>query len=288
MTDSTNLTDLIGLTDMPQPRENDTIAALAFAAAAPVDIHHGLIWTTTDSSGDTHIHDIADRVRDLAQRPPATVRAEPTFATVDSFCSYLAKHALPETELYGSDIRGVVTAVIDAHRGAGKPAGHELHQALLRLTFDTDWTDWTTNAGKWLSQTEFADFIDDHLHNIVDPTPAVMLDLAQHFTAKKSVTFKSSQRLKDGSTGLSYVEDTTASAGAKGTIEIPDLFTIGVPVYSRRDPWKITARLRYKIHDGGGLSLCYRLDRPDDVRRRAFDDVVLDIEVESGRTVWLT
>lgn len=199
-----------------------------------------------------------------------------------SLIGYLDKHAEPHTEIYADDRACIITACINAH---GDQPGWGDHKAILALRHTDDWKDWTKYDGQLLPQLEFSEFIEDHLPNFSTPSGADMLELAQTFQATTKVDFASSQRLKSGETELLYTENQTASAGKKGSLAIPDTFTLGLQVFERGDAYKVQARFRYRIHDGQ-LRLGYRLTRPRDVLQAAFDAVVETVSEGTGPDVW--
>lgn len=265
--------------------ENDVIAELANAATAPAVLDDRGLYLAVTPNGGREVVDITDLRRELDWRQPVRKEGTYRFADPSDFIEYLAKHAVDNvTELWGNDKTSTVRAVIDAHTDAN--AGHERHEAILTLPFTQDWRDWIERDGKTCGQVEFAEFIEDHLPNFQTPSGADMLELAQSFQATNKVEFASSQRVNSGETQLLYTEHVAATAGKKGSLAIPDTFTIGLQVHERGPAYKVEARFRYRIN-GGALSLGYRLNRIDDVRRAAFDEVVDGIEA-TGRLVWHT
>lgn len=275
---------------MPDTTENHDLITAAQEAVEPHRIDAGLY--VLPSSGEV----IDLRAELETQRPtPDRKTGTRTVSDVDSLVGYLAKHGVLATELWGAPDAGTIRAVINAHDHADTELGHDHHglpgwgdhTATLQLRHTPDWKDWTKNDGQLMNQTQFSEFIEDHLPNFVTPTGADMLELAQTFQATTKVDFDSSQRLKSGETQVTYKEDTSATAGKKGTIAIPDTFTVGVQVYERGDAYKVDARFRYRLN-GGQLALGYRLTRPRDVLLTAFDGVVAQVTEETGRAVWLT
>ena len=263
--------------------ENDVVAELAFRAAESETLDDRGLYLAVAADGGREVVDLTGVKRNLDLIAPVRKQGIYRFADPDDFLEYLDKHQTKSTELWGNDKTSTVRAVIDAH---GSDPGHERHEAVLTLPFTVDWLQWVERDGKTSDQVSFAEFIEDHLPNFVEPSGADMLELAQSFAATTKVDFASSQRLKSGETTLLYTESLQASAGKKGSLAIPDTFTIGVQVHERGPAYRVEARFRYRIN-GGTLSLGYRLNRIDDVRRAAFDAVVEDIEV-TDRRVWHT
>lgn len=230
---------------------------------------------------------VADRVEvvdtEKYASTPHRSKGTVTLHDADSLVRYLSKHALDETEIYADVQAQRVVAVINAHQGAENTPGWGDHRATLTLGSTPAWKAWSRHNGLWLGQLDFAEHVEDRIVDFVTPSGADMLELAQSFTAHRSVRFESSRRTKSGETTLVYKEDHEAAAGKRGDMAIPDAFELGLVPFEGSDAYKVTARLRYRISDGD-LRLGYVLDRPEDVLRAAFLDVVLSVELGTGRT----
>lgn len=123
-----------------------------------------------------------------------------------------------------------------------------------------------------MTQVEFAEHIEAGLEEIIEPEAASMLELAQNFHATTDATFRSSTRLQSGEQRLQYDEEVKASAGASGDMTVPTAFLLGLAPFVGEDPYKLAARLRFRVN-GGRLTLGYVLDRPDRVRRDAIEQI---------------
>lgn len=198
-----------------------------------------------------------------------------------SFLAYWEKHSDVGSEIYADRDQGKVTGLLDAHMAdAPRFGGHRL---TLQLKHSEAFTAWSSRSGKLMPQVAFAEFIEDHRADIQSPPAADLLELAQTFQAITKVTFRSGTTLKSGQRQLQYVEETSAAAGAKGNITIPDEFQLGLMVYEGAEVADaVTARLRYRIDGDGRLGLMFILDQLSDVVNAAFEGVIaaLDEQVE--------
>lgn len=150
----------------------------------------------------------------------------------------------------------------------------------LRASFayplSEEWVRWTANSGKKFAQAEFAAFIESNLPDIVSPTGDVMLTVAKTLEAKNNVNFSSAISLENNSREFTYEEVIQGSA-AKGTMEIPAQFRLGIPVFENGSYYQVTAFLRYELR-AGSLSLKYELDRAHKIL-----DVALSESIELFR-----
>ncbi len=216
------------------------------------------------------VHQV-DLTGDQHRAAPSRKVGTYTLRDVSSFLGYHGKHADADSEIYADVERLTITSVLDAHTATG--ARWAKHRAVLALRSTTTWTEWVTASGRLMDQETFANFLEDHLAELLDPDAATMLEVAQSIQATTKADFTSSTRLTSGQRQLSFVETVNAKAGAKGTLEIPETFVIGLRPFEGADGYKLTARFRYRI-SGNVLQLGFKLERPDEVRALAFADVL--------------
>lgn len=226
---------------------------------------------------------------DLDQYAPTPFRKTGHVAVWDagSFVGYVDRHKTAAgTTLWANVTDGRVIAVLNDHETDRHPksggAGHGDHRATLTLPSTPDWKHWAARErdGQLLDQATFAEHLEDGATAIREPDAATMLEIAQTFHATNGVAFKSSSRLQSGETQFLYEESVDARAGRAGSLQIPDVITLGLQPFENGPTYEVKARFRYRIANGG-LKLGYRLIRPDLVRQQAFDDIVKEI---AGRT----
>ena len=210
---------------------------------------------------------------------PVKQKREVTFLDPGSFLDYWAYWANDECqpEAWVDPNTRTVTAIFDATTLDDPTAiGWAGHRAVLRPEKTPDWIAWVKMSGELMRQETFAEFIEDHLPQIVEPAGAVMLEVAQSLQGTVKAEWKQAVRLSDGQVGLQYVEAANASAGAKGSLPIPAEFTIAVAPFKGGSPYKVRARFRYRIA-GDQIALGFKLDRALDVEDAAWDDLLSDL-----------
>lgn len=226
------------------------------------------------------------RVEDVERMLDRPMRRRATATLVDaaSFLGYVAAFRTPETLLYAEQGAGRVTALLDYHQGGeGGSASWCEHRAVLQLKHSPEWAAWFAADGKSFSQGDFAEFLEERAREIVEPSGAFILELAQSLEVRRSVRFGSGINLDNGTVQLQYEE--TDRAG-KGTVEIPRACVIGIAVFEHGVPYRVMARLRYRLREGV-VTFSYHLDRPDLVLKSAFADVLGEIAVATGLTPYL-
>lgn len=176
------------------------------------------------------------------------------------------------TTVWANVEAGTVTAVINDHAGWDL-AGWRDNTIQLRLQSDEDWTKWMQFNEKLLPQAEFAAFVEDVSHTIVDPDNATMLEVASTMFATQKVEFSQSTRLQTGDVALKFEETTAAKAGAKGQMEVPERIVVRLSPWRGVLPADVDGRLRFQIRSGQ-LAIGYKLIRPDAFRTEVFDGLV--------------
>ncbi|ARF66243.1 hypothetical protein B1H20_16795 [Streptomyces violaceoruber] len=242
---------------------------VAMRAAQPHQLDPGFIYTLVTPGGGVQKVDLTGPEHTGV---PARKSGTTLVRDVDSFLAYFDKHGDDNSEVYADVENRTITAVLDAHTaGAARWGGHRLE---LRLRPTSAWSAWMHADNKLMSQTAFAEFIEDNLVDLVEPTAATMLELAQSFEATTSAEFQSSQRLDSGQRRFSYVEDVQAKAGRKGDIVIPAHLVLALAPFEGTDRYKVTARFKYRLdRQEGALKLAFKIERPEDTLAAAFEDI---------------
>lgn len=247
-----------------------TIVDTALLGAEPAELQLGKFYAYLGKNG---VHEV-DLTGSQYTGIPARKQGTTVVRDAESFRKYYEKHADAGTEVYANAERLSVTAVLDAH--TGDAARWEGHRLTLSLAKTDAWRQWLELDGKLMGQEQFAEFLEDHLPELVDPDAATMLEIAQSFQAATKVEYQSGTRLATGQRQFQFVETMNAKAGQKGQLTIPEVFAIALVPFEGSAAYKLTARLRYRIVDTQ-LRIGYKLERPADTLTAAFGDVVTAI-----------
>lgn len=241
----------------------------ATRAAAPSEVEPGKIYAVALNGGVQTIDLDLDKYRDAPRRTQGST-------SVFDAASFLVVYSKHGNETYGevwADLDAFTVQAVFNAGAAGEPEWRD-HRCTLTVRKTKAWLAWEKLNSDIGSQVQFAEHIEDRLIDFTgDPSGAEMLEIAQTFQAHTGVQFESAQRLASGERKLTYREDTAATAGAKGNITIPERFTLALVPFEGSEPYRVTARLRYRIQ-AGDLRIGYVLDRPEDVLAAAFNDVI--------------
>ena len=255
---------------MPDIDNVQTIVDTALHTAEPAELEPGKYYAFHTRTGVHHVDLTGPEHTGTLPRKVG----DTTVRDVASFLAYFGKHSDPDSEVYADAERLTVTAVLDAHQAA-TPRWNG-HTVALKLRTTEAWRQWLALDGKLQTQDAFAEFLEDHLPELVEPDAATMLEIAQSIQAATKVDFQSGTRLATGERQFKYVETVNAKAGQRGELTIPETFRIGLVPFEGSPGYKLTARLRYRIIDTQ-LRIGYKLERPADILTSAFNDVVGEI-----------
>jgi len=260
-------------TPNPQQYEGrtDTDAAVdaGLAASVPHDLEDGSgLFVLTVPAGATHV--VIDPEKETAWREerPRRKTGKRTAHDPESLVRYVQRHGTPDTEVWADKVGRSVVAVLDGH-GADAP-GHGDHRITLGVDRSASWNRWKAKDGVQMEQADFADFIEQAAAEVVEPSAASLLDIAQTITGHRSVAFESATRSDNGDVTVAWKEETTAQAGKSGQMTIPSTLRLLIRPFVGGAAAHVEASLRYRVTKGG-VTLGYVLINPDRVEEYTFD-----------------
>lgn len=257
-----------------------TVAArLGRETAAPIALEDGLLFAV--HHGDEVRLLSTPGFDDSRAAKPERFCRQVVVLDVESFVDHLARSTDDVAEVVGrnsafgpgrlevwaNESTQTLTAYVDGVDGWRE------HKTTLTLRLSPEWKEWAGIDGKLLAQSEFAQFIEDHLSTISDPDGAVLLDICQTLEAHTNVAFKMQSILANGQRQFRWEETVEAKAGQKGDLLIPAELRLVLRPFVGSEAVVVTARFRYRIRDGV-LTLGVRLAEPTLALERAFAGVV--------------
>lgn len=260
------------------------IIDVALASAGPQPIEPGGLYVAVVPVGHAAtLIDDRDRQDARAERPIRR-RGTATLTRAASFSDYVTAHSEPGAEvgpaLFANDDAHMVQAVFNGP-GPGT-AGWGDDRAVLSLVTTQQWDDWTGMHGVPMTQKVLAEFLEEHLSQVVTPDGATLLEMVTTFEAMTNVEIQSVTRLTNGTRQLVWKEATTAKAGQTGEAEFPDAFLLELVPFEGMAPVTVGVRLRYSVTRDRGLSLTFLLDDTNVILRNAFDVILNAVEQAVG------
>lgn len=256
---------------MTKQFETQAVAALT-AQALEVKEVAGIPFLVLDGEQDTKS---LERLLPQPQRRSGCTHVQDQAGFITIFNRYKNDDS---TMVYADRKEGVFKAVFNDHSPQG--TGWRDHVCAYACPKSNEWKAWLDKDGVKMTQEDFAQFIEQNLVDIVDPSSAHMLEISRELVARKSANFSSSIRLSNGSHQFAYDEDIKGSTKS-GNLEVPETFKIGIPVFLNGEGYGINARLRYRIKEQS-LQMWYELIRPHDVYEDAFNEIHASITEATG------
>jgi uncharacterized protein YfdQ (DUF2303 family) len=255
-----------------------TIVATAQEAVEPRELDKDKLYAVRDREGALVTLNL-ERYRDEPERARGTYLP----ATVASFLDYVKRFAEARTTIWVHPTEAKVVAVLDDNGDGIEAKGWRQHVARLELIPTPEWLFWKEKDGQLMDQQTFAEHIEDGLAEVVEPTGAKMLEIAQSIQTTTGVAFHSGFDLGSGEVKFRYDEKIEAKAGEKGDLIVPQSFELGIAPYIGEDAYRIKARFRFR-NRGGTLQLGYKLDQPELAERTVLEGIGERIGAELGET----
>ena len=280
--------------------EADAVAEIAQAACKPLAVEPGKIYWAQNGRGEMETLDLTgDAYRSEIGLPPLRTTGTFHFHQLDGFIDYINNHYHTEdrAEIWANCSKSTITAVLDGHmrisrdewvkssEDLGQAPGWGAHRAILEFQLTLAWQEWTAFAAKPHPQDEFANFLEDHLADVVEPDAADLLEIASSLSVTSGVHFKQATRLASGEVSFQYTEEHTASGGRQNQLKIPTAVTLALTPFEGGAAFRVPARFRYSLRDQR-LSLRLILDRPDQILRTSMDDACSEVAAATGLNVY--
>lgn len=239
---------------------------------------------------------------------PERITGTATLRDEASFVAHVREMREPSTRIFCEPTATPpsFTAVYDYHavkQGTTQAPAFCVHRAHWPLTLSKEWQAWTGQAGKGMSPTEFAEFLElrvpdvywgDQLSDYTTllisqlelrlATPSSLIALSRNLAVNVDVNVRQAQTLSSGEIAITYVEQHRDGEGAP--IRVPNAFLIAIPVILGGPAYQMLARLRYRIREGK-VTWWYDLHRTDLAFDAAIKEICARVATETERPVFL-
>ena len=217
--------------------------------------------------GVTGVKKYLDEWRTAPERRKGTA----TLCDLDSFIAHAKRFSDGDSALFADDDRSApsLTCVFDYHRktAAGAPQFCE-HRAVYSFPVSDEWKVWTQSSGRKMSQHDFAEFIENHILGIADPSgvisdsakviverlgasfasPSTLLGISRSLSVSVNARVKNASNLSTGEAQIQYEEQHSDASG--GQVKVPSAFALAIPVFRNGPLYQLPVRLRYRVSDG--------------------------------------
>lgn len=273
----------------------ETIARLTVGQVYPVPITEVLddgriIQYVPKGKDNYEARDITESYRRPAPIPPY-VTQNLTVQMAGSMIGYVNRFKNADTVIFASIVSNSFQAIIDYHKMPlanlpsdgttdKAPASHEAvaqlkaHRANLQLQFSEQWGIWTGANEDDMRHVKFAKFLEENADDVISPPGNELLQIISDIKATQNMAVQSSVR-QGAVEKFQFVNDKGVMTD-KG-VELPQFFTISIPVYFGGRAVPIKCFLRREVEDGV-LTLSYSINRMETVRQNEFHEIAAAID----------
>jgi uncharacterized protein YfdQ (DUF2303 family) len=221
---------------------------------------------------------IVDLVKEAEHRQPHPIHTEGSSVhySLASLMAYAKAHREDDeaasSSMYVSPGTGVLMFVADdhtRHEEARNLPNWRKHRATYRMRYTEEAEAWIEASGKRMTQTEFAEFLEDRLVDVDSSSQAALATVARHFHATTNAQLKSAKRLDNGEVQFAYNETVNVQEG----ITVPTEFRVNLRLFEQVDVlYGLRARFKYRANQG--LTLWFEFANLERSINDAFEDVV--------------
>ena len=201
--------------------------------------------------------------------------------TLESFIALVNRHKDEGSAIFANlkAEQPWLCAVIDYH-DLDRKARYGTHSVRYEFPFSPEFLAWRAISGKALDQTKFAEWIEDHIHELSDPTegeaaefeqstglkfglPHELKKVARGVSIHAALKVSNIQTLATGEAQMAFEEAHTVKDSDAKPIKVPGLVLVSVPLFYGGDLVRLPFRLRYERVGGAVIwkFLAFRLDR---------------------------
>jgi uncharacterized protein YfdQ (DUF2303 family) len=216
----------------------------------------------------------------LSQPGPVNPVGTFTLLTPESFAAAVINNQDERSKVFADSENGLISCVFDFLKNGGqsREAGWGQLRAEIKFSESRKLKEWRRTL-EWMNQTDFANFLEDHLEDVLEPSGQDLLSIATDLEASSSGSFKGKVNLQNGSTKLCYQDD------VETTVEVPRLLTLGIPLFEHGDKYKLGARLRFVI-SGGSVKFKLLFTNLQDAKDQEFERIVQEIEEKASVSIY--
>jgi hypothetical protein len=255
----------------------------------PVEVFPGIVIHHKDLAiSDKSAAHLAEEK--LSKRGPVNPSGTLTLLTPDSFGRAIMDHRDARTQVFADNEKSEIIAVFDFLKTGGlvpnmgngdldgRDRGWGQLRAVIGFAESRKLKEWKRTLA-WMSQADFANFIEDHLEDVLTPSGQELLSIATDLEASSTGGFKGKVNLDNGSVRLSYQDE------VETTVEIPRNLTLGIPLFEHGDRYKLGARLRFVIQ-GGSVKFRLLFTNLQDAKEQEFERIVQEIEEKTSQPIY--
>lgn len=262
--------------------------------------------------GREGVHPLPDTFFDGARDAPRFRRGTASLTSLDSFIAHVNRFGDADSVVFACDNRDApkLTAVLDYHRadaqGEHGDYRHGKHRSAFAFPLSDEWKAWNKANAKVMKMAEFALFLEDRIGDIAlagDEFPeelarfvnvnggtdaiadyAALIELSRGLKVYENAQVEEATNLASGEGHIRFSVEHETRTRTGGTLKVPTMFFIAIPIFHKGAFYRIAARLRYR-KTVEGVVFWFDLYRADKSFDHAFAEAVERVDNETVATV---
>jgi hypothetical protein len=249
---------------------------------------------------------------DNARDNPRFRRGTAAMTSLDSFIAHVKRFGDNDSAVFADDSKTApkITAVLDYHRADGDEIGefrHGKHRTSFAFPLSEEWKAWTKANAVVMSMGQFALFLEDRIGDIAvagDEFPedlsrfvnvnggidsiadfATLVELSRGLKVYEQANVEEATNLASGEGHIRFSVEHETRTKQGGTIKVPTMFFIAIPIFAKGPFYRIGARLRYR-KTTEGVKFWFDLYRADRSFDHAFAEAVEKVDAETPAAVF--
>lgn len=303
----------------PKPDTAEGVGEMIRQTIALLDTHTKPTLVTLTGEGGEQIPAYVDRegVHVLPIEDFDPYLAEPRFRggsamllDLDSFIEHTNRFKDDGSVVFADNNRLApsLTAVLDYHpAGSDSAARWGRHRGTFAFPLSDEWKAWHEFDGKAMDMANFARFLEDHITDVLPSgfrtlnehqqeyvnrlggderiaEPSKLMEISTGLQVFERAETVNAVRLDTGEANMTFVSQHQDAQG--GSLKVPSLFVIGIPVLVNGPTYQVLVRLRYRTQSGK-VVFFYELWRTDRVFDHAFEEATEKVGEQTGLPVLL-
>lgn len=256
---------------------------------------------------------LPDTFFDSNRDGPRYRRGTAAMTSIDSFIQHVNRFGDDDTAVFADDKRDApkLTAVLDYHRADAEGERGEYRHGKHRTTFafplSDEWKAWTKANSTVMTMGQFALFLEDRIGDIAiagDEFPddiarfvnvnggvesiadfATLVELSRGLKVYESAQVEEATNLNSGEGHIRFSVEHETRGRSGGTVKVPTMFFIAIPIFKKGPFYRIGARLRYR-KTAEGVKFWFDLYREDRSFDHAFAEAVERVDIETPADVF--
>lgn len=205
-----------------------------------------------------------DEYLDAPERRRGTARLTTLLSFVEHVNRFKDDHSAVFADIANQSAPRLIGVLNYNEKAAGSPRFGD-HRAEYAFPISDEWKAWT-NKKDAMGLADFAEFLEEHVGDIVDPTtlpkesatlaeakqlgitlatPQALMETSRGLTIHVKAGITNATRLSSGETQVDFKEEHQGADGK--ALVVPGGFAIAIPVFRLGTPYLLLVRLRYRV-----------------------------------------